>query len=318
MSRLRPVADRPVASGVKPVSFFCCASQLSRLRPVADRPVANEVKPVSRAYDNSRQARSRKRRPERKIGGESSLTRTALLDAAEKLMRKEGYAAVTSRKLASVAKLTPQLVHYYFRTMDELYLALGSGSSARTWSATHRRSHQRSRCAPCGTCSASRPISCSKWSSWHWPIIAKRSAHDWLETAMSSARCKSSCVASKEGLQAGRGCILRRGHDRAAYEHLEKRRARTGSRNVGGSRRHTAVRRRMAPAPRAATANDESEAAAIDLSPQRRLASLTLATGLSATGRGRDNWLAQQKNVETGFTSLATGLAATGRAATTG
>ena len=39
-------------------------------------------------------------------------------------MRKEGYAAVTSRKLASVAKLTPQLVHYYFRTMDDLFLAL--------------------------------------------------------------------------------------------------------------------------------------------------------------------------------------------------
>ena len=37
---------RPAANEVKPVfPFFSCASQLSRPRPVADRPVASEVKP---------------------------------------------------------------------------------------------------------------------------------------------------------------------------------------------------------------------------------------------------------------------------------
>ena len=39
-------------------------------------------------------------------------------------MREEGYAAVTSRRVAQRAGLKPQLVHYYFRTMDELFLAL--------------------------------------------------------------------------------------------------------------------------------------------------------------------------------------------------
>lgn len=39
-------------------------------------------------------------------------------------MRKDGYAAVTSRGVAKKAKLTPQLVHYYFHTMDDLFLAL--------------------------------------------------------------------------------------------------------------------------------------------------------------------------------------------------
>lgn len=62
--------------------------------------------------------------PVRRIGGETSKTRSDLLDAAEELMRSEGYAAVTSRRVASQAKLTPQLVHYYFRTMDDLFLAL--------------------------------------------------------------------------------------------------------------------------------------------------------------------------------------------------
>lgn len=58
----------------------------------------------------------------RRIGAESSETRAALLDAAERLMLAEGYAAVTSRRVASAAGLKPQLVHYYFRTMDDLYL----------------------------------------------------------------------------------------------------------------------------------------------------------------------------------------------------
>jgi AcrR family transcriptional regulator len=47
-----------------------------------------------------------------------------LLDAAEALMLEEGYAAVTSRRVAAEAGLKPALVHYYFRTMDELFLAL--------------------------------------------------------------------------------------------------------------------------------------------------------------------------------------------------
>lgn len=60
----------------------------------------------------------------RRIGSEDSKTRSALLDAAQALMLEEGYAAVTSRRLAARAGLKPQLVHYYFRTMDDLFLAL--------------------------------------------------------------------------------------------------------------------------------------------------------------------------------------------------
>lgn len=60
----------------------------------------------------------------RRIGAEDSTTRAALLDAAQRLMLAEGYAAVTSRRVAAEADLKPQLVHYYFRTMDDLFLAL--------------------------------------------------------------------------------------------------------------------------------------------------------------------------------------------------
>ena len=43
------------------------------------------------------------------------------MDAAEQLLIEEGYAAVTSRRVGTEAGLKPQLVHYYFRTMDDLF-----------------------------------------------------------------------------------------------------------------------------------------------------------------------------------------------------
>lgn len=58
----------------------------------------------------------------RRIGAPDAKNRVLLLNAAEKLMIEEGYAAVTSRHLAHKAGLKPQLVHYYFRTMEELFL----------------------------------------------------------------------------------------------------------------------------------------------------------------------------------------------------
>jgi AcrR family transcriptional regulator len=60
----------------------------------------------------------------RRIGAEDSATRAQLLDAAQALMVEDGYASVTSRRVAAKAGLKPQLVHYYFRTMDDLFLAL--------------------------------------------------------------------------------------------------------------------------------------------------------------------------------------------------
>ena len=58
----------------------------------------------------------------RRIGTKDSQTRAQLVDAAERLLVEEGYAAVTSRRVAAAADLKPQLVHYYFRTMDDLFL----------------------------------------------------------------------------------------------------------------------------------------------------------------------------------------------------
>lgn len=68
----------------------------------------------------------------RRYGSGASKTREVLLDAAETLMREAGYAAVTSRRLATEAGLKPALVHYYFPTMDQLYLELFRRNAQRT------------------------------------------------------------------------------------------------------------------------------------------------------------------------------------------
>jgi len=60
----------------------------------------------------------------RRIGSPDAKNRAVLIDAAERLMLEHGYAAVTSRRVAEKAELKPQLVHYYFRGMDELFMAM--------------------------------------------------------------------------------------------------------------------------------------------------------------------------------------------------
>jgi AcrR family transcriptional regulator len=58
------------------------------------------------------------------VNADDPVNRKALLDAAERLMLEEGYAAVTTRRVAARAGLKPQLVHYYFESMDQLLLDL--------------------------------------------------------------------------------------------------------------------------------------------------------------------------------------------------
>lgn len=59
----------------------------------------------------------------RRMGPQDSQTSAALLDATERVLRDQGYAAATSRRIAQEAGLKQQLVYYYFETMDDLLLA---------------------------------------------------------------------------------------------------------------------------------------------------------------------------------------------------
>jgi len=57
-------------------------------------------------------------------GTESSPTRESLIEAAYQIFFEEGYAAVTTRRVAARAGLKPQIVHYYFKTIDDLFVAV--------------------------------------------------------------------------------------------------------------------------------------------------------------------------------------------------
>jgi TetR/AcrR family transcriptional regulator len=60
----------------------------------------------------------------RRRGVENSAVRSALIEAAERLIREGGYPSVTARNLADKINLKRQIVHYYFRSMDDLFIAL--------------------------------------------------------------------------------------------------------------------------------------------------------------------------------------------------
>ena len=60
----------------------------------------------------------------RRMGVEGSKQRTVLMDAAEAILCDEGYIGISARNVATRAGLTKQLLYYYFRTMDDLILAL--------------------------------------------------------------------------------------------------------------------------------------------------------------------------------------------------
>lgn len=75
--------------------------------------------------------------------------RRRILDATEELMLEEGYAAVSSRSVAAAVGIQAPLVHYYFPTIDDLFVsvlerrarrivermasALGSAEPLRAW-----------------------------------------------------------------------------------------------------------------------------------------------------------------------------------------
>lgn len=60
----------------------------------------------------------------RRIGAEGSETRSLIIEATEMVIREEGYAAASTRRVALRAGLKPPLVHYYFPTTDDLLLAV--------------------------------------------------------------------------------------------------------------------------------------------------------------------------------------------------
>lgn len=65
------------------------------------------------------------------MGREGSDNWHAMLDGAEAILREEGHAALTSRRVAERIGVKQRLVYYYFRTMDDLVISLFRRMSER-------------------------------------------------------------------------------------------------------------------------------------------------------------------------------------------
>lgn len=59
----------------------------------------------------------------RRMGPPDASVRVKLLDAAERVMGRDGYPAVTSRNVGNEAGVNQKLVFYYFQNMEELVVA---------------------------------------------------------------------------------------------------------------------------------------------------------------------------------------------------
>jgi TetR/AcrR family transcriptional regulator, regulator of autoinduction and epiphytic fitness len=59
-----------------------------------------------------------------KATGKDVGTRQRLMEATAQIMREDGYAAATSRRVAAIAGVRSALLYYYFPTMDDLFIAV--------------------------------------------------------------------------------------------------------------------------------------------------------------------------------------------------
>lgn len=73
----------------------------------------------------------RKTGSDRRMGPPGSDNWHAMLDGAEDILREEGHAALTSRRIAERIGVKQRLVYYYFRTMDDLIVDMFRRSSER-------------------------------------------------------------------------------------------------------------------------------------------------------------------------------------------
>lgn len=77
-----------------------------------------------RGCGQGRQMVAAQSKPGKRIRRDPETTRGLILDATEKLMVEEGYAAVSSRRIAQELGLNAATVHYYYPATDDVFIAL--------------------------------------------------------------------------------------------------------------------------------------------------------------------------------------------------
>lgn len=120
----------------------------------------------------------------RRMGPESSATRSALMDAVEAVMGEQGYAALSARSVAKRGGLKYQIVFYYFETMDDLLLT------------TYRRRTQRVLERIEQALKSERPLH-AFWAAWSDPADAALSI-EFMAMANHNAAIRADTIAFGE------------------------------------------------------------------------------------------------------------------------
>ncbi|WCT74429.1 TetR/AcrR family transcriptional regulator [Sphingomonas naphthae] len=94
--------------------------------------------------------------PRKRVRRDPETARQLILDATEQLMVDEGYAAVSSRRVAKAVGINSALVHYYFPTADDLFIAL------------HRRMTERHSAKLADLATAEDPLRALWQFQTHW------------------------------------------------------------------------------------------------------------------------------------------------------
>jgi len=71
-------------------------------------------------------------------------TRTSILDAARSVLRERGYASLSTREVAAVARVPLSQIHYHFGSKQGLLVALLEYLNAQLLARQHRMFHDRS------------------------------------------------------------------------------------------------------------------------------------------------------------------------------
>jgi AcrR family transcriptional regulator len=66
------------------------------------------------------------------MGPKTSASRDAIFDAVERVLRQDGYAGLSARRVAEEAGFNHQTVYYYFETMEDLVLGAFRRRSERS------------------------------------------------------------------------------------------------------------------------------------------------------------------------------------------
>lgn len=69
--------------------------------------------------------------PRKRIRRDPDTTRALILDATERLMVEEGYAAVSTPRIAQELGLNAATIHYYYPTTDDVFIALHHRTTER-------------------------------------------------------------------------------------------------------------------------------------------------------------------------------------------